>query len=187
MVAAPARDDQSDTGPGSRAALLVGGLAAFVVTVAGMGVLNSDHTREIAGTLFFIGMIAVPFVLIGTTVALVPARSWWTRAICVSAGYLLLAVMLGVAGYMTIPARYLLEDDTGRGSAQSFSEMHGEELAYAESYRESDPARYAFEHDRVSRDRRNYIQLWAQSTGVGLLVVTGLTFALNRLSSRPAR
>lgn len=165
--------------------LLVTGLTMFFVTVAGIAVLRSDHTQEIVGALTFTGMISVPFVLLGVMAALVPARSWWSRAICVSVGFLLIAVMLGVAGYMTIPAHYLLDDDTGRGSRQSLSEMHGEELMYAELYKEPDPERYAFETNRVSQDRWNYVRLWSAPALGGLLVITGVAFGLSRLSSRP--
>ncbi len=180
MVQTSTPDDHLRTHLWSRIAPLIAGVLGFLAAVAVIAVLRSDHTQAIAGALFFAGMLFTPVVLIGTMVALIPARSWWRTALCVSVGYALLAVMLGIAGYMTIPARYLLEDDTGRGSMQSFWEMHGEELMYVEQYKESEPERYAFEKDRVAQDRLNYTQLWSKPAMAGWLVIIGLSFGLRR-------
>lgn len=97
------------------------------------------------------------------------------------ATYLFSAAILGTALMFAIPGHWLVGDDHPSGSFQSLSEMLGEDRAYAESYRQSDPQRY---QETLHRVRGIELRYWSGFAATALVVYAGFGLAA-RLARRP--
>lgn len=69
---------------------------------------------------------------------------------------------IAVVVYAMVPARYFV-DDPLRGTNDSFWEMHGEELMYAERHPRTDPQRQHVEQ-QVADDRRQFVEHYLLGT-----------------------
>ena len=127
--------------------------------------------ESIVGIVYFGGVLgivvlvcALPLVSIAWRLPFPTTRQFAVLAIAVISVTTYVALM----GYTLIPARFFI-DEPLRGTNDSFWEMHGDELMYAEQYPPSDAYRQRVEF-QVANDRRWYLKTYLSATATAFLL-----------------